>query len=928
MKLKDRKNRLLAPALVFAMAISACTGKAPEELMATARSYMASNDNAAAIIELKNALQENPELLEARVLLGQAMLANGDPVGAEVELRKAREGNYQPDVVSPLLAQAWVQTGQFDKVTGAFDQVRLGSPSAQANMLTWVSIAWRQQDRRDFYRKRLDEALVADPEHVPALIERARRKASDRDFADALIDLDGVLKLDPRSAEALKLRGDVLQFGMRKKEDALAEYRAAVALSPKYLDGHAALVRTLLSAGAMEEAQKALDVLSSIAPGRPITLYLQAQLAYQKKDMKLAKERIQQLLKLTPDSPSTNELAGVLELQGGSAVQALSHLSKALRASPDLQVARQALVMANLRAGQVDQAIAALPAGFSPEATDADPVLLSLAGRAHMAKGDFAKAQAFFKRAMESDPSDPAKRTSLAVSQLMTGQSSLALSELNAIAEQDPGTVADMALINTYLGRRDFAKALAAIGKLKTKLETDPMPRHLEGVVQLALNDKIAARKAFEDSLSLDDKYLASVAALAVMDIADKKPELALKRLEALTTKAPDNAQAWMALADVHQTMGSPSVEIVKSLERAIQAAPGESRPRVMLVEHLLRQQDHKTALSTAQAALAVLPESPDVLAAVGRAQASAGETLQALSTFNRLASLIPNSPLPYMLMASTQLENKDAQAAMRSLEKALEINPEFLPAQKSLVEVAAAGRLQEKALNVSRSVQKQRPKLPIGFVMEGDVRAVFKDWDGAAAAYRAALKVASASDVAVKLYSVLIEGGKRADADKWASEWTKQFPKDIALERYLGDKAISANELAVAEKHYQRVLAVQPNDAQTLNNLAWIGGKSGRGDAIAMAEKAVALAPDQPAFMDTLAMLYSSAGSHQKALELQKKVVELRPDIPVFKLNLAQMLIKSGDKSAARTVLEQLRGMGDKFSGQGEVQRLLKDTQ
>jgi predicted Zn-dependent protease len=79
---------------------------------------------------------------------------------------------------------------------------------------------------------------------------------------------------------------------------------------------------------------------------------------------------------------------------------------------------------------------------------------------------------------------------------------------------------------------------------------------------------------------------------------------------------------------------------------------------------------------------------------------------------------------------------------------------------------------------------------------------------------------------------------------------------------------------------------------------------------------------------MDTLAMLYSSAGNHQKALALQRKVVELRPDVPVFKLNLAHMLIKAGDRDAARTILDQLKGMGDKFSGQGEVQRLLKESQ
>lgn len=922
MRLNVSLHRLTV-ALLLAGVLSACGNKDPQQLVASARDYLQKNNAAAAIIELKNALQAQPDLAEARFLLGKALLENGDVVGAEAELRKAREANYLPDEVSPILARTWLAQGQFRKVTETFDQVRLASPKAQAELMTWVATAWRLQGKTEPYRTRLNEALEVQPEHAPALIERARLKAADHQYNEALVELDQLLAREPKNPDAIKLRGDVLLYGLGRREEALEAYRTSVEVAPKFLDGHSALVRMLLADGKTDEAAQALDKLVAIAAGRPTTLYLQAQLAYQKQDFKLAKERAQQLLKLTPNSPTANEMAGLIELQTGSTVQAQALLSKALQEAPDLHLARRALVLAHLRAGQVDQAIAVLPEGMASDKSDVDPAMLSAAGRAYMAKGDFAQAQAFFRRAALSDPKDPAKRTSLAVSQFMSGQTETALSALSDIASQDSGVVADMALINAHMQRRDFDKALAAISALEKKRAQDPVPKHLRGLALMLRNDRAGARKAFEDTLTVDADYLAAIAGLAALDLADKKPDAAVQRLEALTKRVPQNVHAWMALADVRQGTGAPKDSVTQALEQAVQVAPSEVRPRAMLVAHHLRQKDAKAALSAAQTAAAALPESPEIIAALGRAQAASGENNQAMVTFNKLVTMMPGSPLPYMLMAGAQTADKDSKGAMQSLAKALDARSDFLPAQQALAEMAVRDGQPDRALAISRTVQKQRPNQAVGYALEGDIHATQKNWDAAATAYRAGLKQAASSELAIKLHSVLLAGGKSADAERWAGEWDKGHPRDVAMAMYLGDRAIAAAQLPHATRYYERVIGLQPANALALNNLAWLAGQQGRADAIALAERAVAAAPDQPAFMDTLAMLLSGKGEHAKALELQNKVVALQPATPVFKLNLAKIQIKAGDKAAARKLLDELGALGDKFAEQAEVKRL-----
>ncbi len=907
--------------LAITLLLSACADSDPQAMLDSARQYSEKNDNPAAIIQLKNALQQNPDLAEARFMLGKILLANGDPVGSETELLKARELGYDLDEVAPLLVRSRMAQGQFSKVTAEFGKVRLTSPQANAELMTLMAVAWRQQGDQAASQSSLQEALKIKPDHAPALVEQARFRAAQRDFDGALGVLDSVLTQVPGDAEALKLRGDILLYGKQEAGNALAAYRAAAEARPNYQDAQAGVIRVLLNQGNLDEAQKEVDHLSKFAAGRPQTLYLQAQLAFQKGDFQAARERAQQLLRLTPESPAALEMAGVIESQQGSLVQAEALLARAVQAAPHLRIARRALVLTYLRTGQADRAVGALPANLATD--DSDAAMLSLAGQAYMVQGDVEKAQQYLARATRLDPNDPSKRTSLALSRMALGNAEMALEELRDVAAADTGVVADMALINTHMRARDVDKALAAIDALEKKQANQPLPWHLRGRALLLRNDTAGARKAFERALSIDPDYFAATAGLAALDIVDKKPQDAQKRLEAEVQRKPSNARALVALAELRSSMGGSPQEVADLLGKAVDAAPADQAPRVMLVEHHLRQNDAKSALTAAQTATAVLPNSSELVDALGRAQTANGEYNQAMSSFNKLVGMLPNSPLPYLRIATVNALNKDGAAVEQNLRKALEIQPDLLQAQRGLVELLLQGNRTSEALEIGRTVQKQRPREAAGFLVEGDIHMASKNWDRAAAAYRSGLQAAPSAELAIKLHTVLNQAGKPAEADRVTADWLRERPQDPAVLLYMGDRAIGANKLTDAQRYYERLLAAQPNNALALNNMAWVAGRLGRADALTLAEKANELAPSQPAFMDTLAMLLSERNEHARALELQKKVVELRPNVPLFKLNLAKIHLKAGDKGAAKPLLEELGALGDKFSGHAEVAQL-----
>lgn len=922
MRFKKNPTRAALSALLVALLLVAC-GDKPEDMISSAKDYLAKNDSKAAVIQIKNALQKNPDMPEARYLLGKALMDSGDAPGAETELRKALALNHPQDQVVPPLANALLAQGQAKKITDEFGKTTLTDKTAQGSFLTTLATAYAAQGQNESAQSTLDAALAATPDYAPARLIQARQKGGQRDFDGALAITDDVIAKNPRSFEAWKFKGDLLRYAKNQPAEALAAYRKSVEIQPDFLVGQAAVITLLLQQNNLTDAATQMAELVKIAPNHPQTKFLQANLAYQQKDLKGARELVQQVLRTVPNNVQALQLAGAIELQLNAPVQAETYLSKALQAAPGLPLARRLLVMTYLRTGQPAKALATLTPGLTGDTVD--PALYAVAGEVYLQNNDVKKAEEYFTKATQQDPQNARNRTSLALTHLISGQVDSAFGELQDIAASDTGTTADMALISAHLRRQDLDKALKAIDGLEKKQPDKPLAANLRGRVLLAKRDQAGARQSFERALQIDPLFFPAVASLAGLDLADKKPQDAKARFDAVLAKDPKNAQALLAQAELAARTGASKEEVSKLLANAISANPTDAAPRLLLIDFHLRNKDVKQATSTAQDAVATLPDSPELLDALGRTQQAAGEFNQAITSFNKLAGMQPLSPQPYLRLADVHMANKDKAAAAASLRKALDIKPDLQQAQRGTILLDMDGKNIPSALATAKTMQKQDPKGAVGYVLEGDINASQKNWDAAASAYQTGLKQVSSAELAVKLHSVLAAAGKTAEAEKFSAKWQATQPKDAIFLLYLGDGAIARKDYAGAEKLYSRVTQLQPNNAVAFNNLAWVTARLNKDGSIALAEKANALAPNQPAFMDTLAVLLSDKGDYAKALELQTKVLTLQPNNPAFKLNLAKIHLKGGKKDLAKVQLDDLAKLGDKFGGQKEVAELAK---
>ena len=912
----------LGLAFIVLACAAGCGSKDERKLIEEAQAQLDKGEQRAAVVQLKATLQKNPQSGPARLLLGKTLLALNDFSTAAVELRKARELKQSDDLVVPLLVSALTSSGQAKLAVEMLSKVELTTPRAVAELKANLAVAYAALGDRTNTIDHVAAALKADPAYVPARVMNARFVAGKGEFDASLKLIDGIIVSDPKSADAWQFKGDLLRHAKDDDEGGGAAYKRALEINPKHLGAFTGMMALSLNRGDLPTMKSLLAKAKAASPNQPYVTFAEAQVAFVSGDLKTARDRIQFLLKSWRDHPGIHQLGGMIEYSTGALLQAETHFSRVLQLAPNNFSARKMLAQTYLRSGQPTKALAALQSLL--DRPDPISVVLGLAAEAYLNAGNAASAEAYFTRAAKADPKDIRFKTAVAVTRIARGQAEAGFAELEAIASSDKDTFADMALISARLRRNDFDGALKQIDKLQKKSPGTATAHDLRGRIFLRQNKLDEARASFEQALAADAAFFASAASLAAMDVVAKTPERAQKRFEGLLAKDPGNVQVIVALADIRMGMHAPQKEVVSLLSDAIKASPSDPVPRLRLIELLLADKDYKPALAAAQEANAAVQGDARLLDALGRAQYLSGEVQQALTSFRKIVALDARQALPYVRLSEVFKITKDLDAAAQNLKRALAVTPNLIAAQASLLQMAIERKDFAEAKGIVKTIQTQRPKEPIGFELEGDVHVAQGAAAGAVQAYRLAFDRAQEPRLVVKLHGQML-ASNRAQADAFLNAWVAEKPKNALVLTYIADRLLVDKDYPGAELRYRDVLLLEPNNVTVLNNLSWLLVEQKKPGGLAMAEKANTLDPNRAQLLDTLASAQAAEGKFDKALESQKKAIALEPNWHLSRLHLAHIAMQAGNKALAKSELERLAYLGDKFNGQAEVAELLR---
>lgn len=923
-----QRTRPAVLGVLAALLLAGCGRESTVDPIVAAKESIKKGDTPSALVILKSALQGSPNNGALRYQLGSALLRVGDVTAAIVELEKAHDAGHSDDDVIPELARAMLEAGHAKKLIEKFADASLTTPSSIASLKSTLATAYWQLDNRVLSKKAIAEALAAVPEHPTAILLQANLRVVEGDVQGAINDTQGILAKDPKNLQAQQFLGVLLLHGSQDVKAAKQAFEKVLEIEPKFADAHKAIILLQIQDKDIAAADAQYLKLKNLLPSHPQTVYMGALLSNIKGDLKTARDLVQKLLRFAPQSAQLQFFAATIEYQLDSMLQAESYLSKGLQSQPDSSFARRLLARVYVNTSQLERALSTISPLLS--AGSVEPETLATAAEIHLLMGNIAQAEALYAGAAKLSPENRRARTALAMMKLNRGERESGYAELESLSKTDGDAFADMALVTARMRAKDYEGALRATDALQAKQPTKPFPWLLKARILEAKGDAEGAKNSLEKAIAINPAYLPAAGRLADYDLLAKNPDQAIKRFDAVLKADPKSAAANLAVAEIRRLQGAKPAELAALYESVIRSNPNDARARVLLVNHHSQHGEPKLALDAAQSALAMLPNNPQILNAVGEAQLKAGDLNQALSTFTRLSSQQQKAAYPHFRLAEVHLHAKNQKEALASLSRAVAMQPDYLPAQRAQIAILVKMNDFDAASQIAKRIQQQRKNSYIGHLLEGDVEAARSRWDAAAKSYRLATAGSQSNEAAMKLHQALMSGGKAAAADTFAAEWlktNKDSKSGARFQMYLGDLALDAGKLPVAEARYRDAVGLDPELAAGWNNLAHaVLSRKGPG-ALEMAERANALAPGRPMLLDTLASALAADGKFERAVEVQRKAVGLAPDSHVLTLNLAKIYIQAGDKVRAKAELEKLSRVTDSFPGKAQVSKLLAEV-
>lgn len=893
-----------------------------EELIERAKDFQAKGDFKSSIIELKSAIQKDPNNPQARWMLGEIYVQNGMGAEAEKELKKAQELGVNSQSLMIPLAKSLLMQREYKRLSEESILKSETTPSNRAQLLQLQGEAQLGLGNLEMGCALFDESARTDPQYVTAYIGQAKCAFAKKDIEKTRAHIKHAKSLNPKDIQSWLLEAELADY----LGDARASYTAydqALKVEPHNIAAITGRAYTALKLKDPKSAKQDIDKAKKRFPDSIPVIYLEGLMAFSEGNMETTRDKAQEILKLVPDHPSALLLLGLSSYNLKEYETARSNLSKVLAQQPGNTMVRKVLAELMIQSGEGKEALELLQPALNKSS---DTQSLALAASASAITGQLATARQLFTASLQKQPDQANVEVALARTLAASGEQEKALETLKRAAQHDtPDHQANKLLVQVLSQLRRYDEALEVTRALQAKLPNEALPFNLEGTVYVAKGDLANARKSFSQAISVEPTAGAGVLNLAQVDMKENKLKDARARLQKLTNGPTPNPEALLFLANIHKQEGNEAA-YVKSLQAALGAAPNLLDARLLLMRYYLEKNQAKTALAYTKDGDQYGLKSPLYLDLKGNIQIAVGEPSAAVTTYQKLLQMAPKASRAHMGMATAQAAVGNHKAVRDELAAALTLDPNNPEALTQLAMLEASTGNTETALKHAGAMQSRYPKSPVGFALEGDIRLGQNKPGEAAKLYEKVFALAPSGSTALSLFRAYYRAGNKGLAYEKMGIWLKSHPDDHRSRAYLAAAYKADGQLKEAARHMEYILTKIPNNIAVQNDLALVYSGLRDPRAVPLAEKAYISQPKSAQIADTYGWVLLNSGQSDKALTILRKAADMAPQDPSIRYHLAQALAITGNRVEAQREVQAALKAGNDFPESVQAKQLLQE--
>jgi len=540
-----------------------------------AEKYLQENNQDAAVIELRRALQLNPQLAKAHFALGNVELQRGATLTAFQEFFAATiadPDNRQAQImVAELLARA-------HNFTQAKRQAELVLSRWPDDKTATLLLAESEIGLQDYKRGQalVNEVLAIDPNNGRALQDLALLQLAQKNFPEAEATLRRAWEADPKSASAVALLSATYE-GQGDLKTAESVLQQGLSQNPNDTSFQGLLAAFYMRRKRFAEAEPLYRRIQETAGAPTQSPYhgLLAQFYLSSSRFDDAANEYKRLIQADAKYwRSWHGLAVVYLLQGHSD-EAMGVLDQVLKNNPKDWEGMALKGRILLDRGQTAEAIPLLQQSRKLHPEAAEPAF-DLA-RAYASQGKLKESQSALQDVMKVNPKYPGALVLLAALNLEGGRVDQAIQNLNQDQLQEPATVERSFLLSqAYAAKGEYHSAetqlQSILGAVNSSTQKSVILQSL-ATIKLAQKQYAEATTVANSALDASPRLPSALYVVGMSYVAQKQPEKGIEAVKARLQKTPDWAPGFEVLGRVAQQAGQLTLA-TDSFKKALSIDP------------------------------------------------------------------------------------------------------------------------------------------------------------------------------------------------------------------------------------------------------------------------------------------------------------------------------------------------------------------